>query len=68
MFISINNRNCSNNKINLDSKIYNSALKLFFTCQKVVRLAEKVKRGEKVRNICQKVVQLAEKGEKRGKS
>ena len=30
----------------------------------MVRLAEKVKKGEKVRNICQKVVQLAEKGEK----
>ena len=30
----------------------------------MVRLAEKVKKGEKVRNICQKVVQLAKKGEK----
>ena len=30
----------------------------------MVRLAEKVKNGEKVRNICQKVVQLADKGEK----
>ena len=30
----------------------------------MVRLAEKVKKNEKVRNICQKVVQLAEKGEK----
>ena len=39
--------------------------KVVFTCQKVVRLAEKVKKGEKVRNICQKVVQLAGKGEKR---
>ena len=28
------------------------------------RLAEKVKLGEKVRNICQKVVQLAEKVKK----
>ena len=30
----------------------------------MVRLAEKVKKGEKVRNIFQKLVQLAEKGEK----
>ena len=30
-----------------------------------MRLAEKVIKGEKVRNICQKVVQLAEKGKKR---
>ena len=33
----------------------------------MVRLAEKVKQGEKVENICQKVVQLAEKGEKQEK-
>ena len=39
--------------------------KVVFTCQKVVRSAEKVKKGEKVRNICQKVVQLADKGEKK---
>ena len=30
----------------------------------MVRLAEKVKKGEKVRNISQKVVQLAEKVKK----
>ena len=30
----------------------------------MVRSAEKVKKGETVRNICQKVVQLADKGEK----
>ena len=40
---------------------------MFFTCQKVVRSAEKVIKGDKVRNICQKVVQLAEKGEKADK-